>query len=193
MPAYFEIMLATGNLDEAQRACEALEALRDEFGTVSVHALAAQARGALCLQCGDANTALEFLRESFAQWERMPVPYEAARVRVLMAQCCESLGDADAGALERDAARAIFEQLGARPDLERLAAPGSSVSNGGGLTAREMEVIRLVAQGYTNKAIGSALGVSTRTIDRHVANILGKLNVPSRAAAIAMAAAQRLL
>ena len=193
LPAYFEIMLATGNLDEAQRACETLDALRDEFGTVSVHAQAAQARGALCLNCGDANLALQYLRESFALWEGMPVPYEAARVRVLMAQCCELLGDADAGALERDAARAIFDMLGARPDLERLIASGSRVPTAVALTTRELEVIRLVAQGYTNKAIGNALGLSTRTIDRHVANILGKLNVPSRAAAIAMAATQRLL
>jgi DNA-binding NarL/FixJ family response regulator len=123
----------------------------------------------------------------------MPVPYEAARVRVMMAQCCELLGDADAAALERDAARAIFEQLGAKPDLERLTTSGSRVSTPGALTTRELEVIRLVAQGFTNKAIGKALGLSTRTIDRHVANILGKLDAPSRAAAIAMAATQRLL
>lgn len=193
LPAYFEIMLATGNLDEAQRVCEALDALRDEFGTVSVHAQAAQARGALCLHCDDANTAMQYLRESFALWESMPVPYEAARVRVMMAQCCELLGDADAAALERDAARAIFEQLGAKPDLERLTTSGSRVSIPGALTTRELEVIRLVAQGFTNKAIGKALGLSTRTIDRHVANILGKLDAPSRAAAIAMAATQRLL
>jgi ATP/maltotriose-dependent transcriptional regulator MalT len=193
LPAYFEIMLATDNREEAQRACEALEALRSEFGTVSVQAQAAQARGAWCLHRGDAHHALEFLRESFALWERMPVPYEAARVRVLLAKACEALGDNDTAVLERDAARGTFEQLGARPDLERLDASCAKASTDGTLTARELEVIRLVAQGFTNKAIANALHLSTRTVDRHIANILGKLDVPSRAAAIAAAAAHRLL
>ena len=122
-------------------------------------------------------------------WRRLDAPYELARTRALAAQACQALGDDDSAALELDAARAGFERLGARPELERLErlAAGGHSGAAHGLTAREVEVLRQVAAGATNKAIAAELVLSVRTIDRHVSNILRKLGVSTRAAAAARA------
>ncbi|CAN5818197.1 hypothetical protein BH20ACT6_BH20ACT6_19860 [soil metagenome] len=93
-----------------------------------------------------------------------------------------ALGDAEGAALEYEAARTTYARLGARPDLSRV--PGRAAA---GLTAREVQVLRLVAQGKTNRSIGTALGLSERTVDRHVSNILAKLGASSRVAATAVA------
>jgi DNA-binding CsgD family transcriptional regulator len=190
LPAHVEIMLGVGDLQEAQRACEELEALRAAFETEVVQAQATQARGALCLRCGDARASLSHLRESFQRWEHLEAPYEAARVRVLIAEACTALGDEEAGELELDASRFMFEQLGAKFDIERLDACRAQKSAVCALTARELQVLERITQGHTNKAIARELGLSARTIDRHVSNILAKLNVPSRSAATAFACAK---
>ena len=121
-------------------------------------------------------------------------PYEAARVRVLIGRACHALGDQEAARLEYAAAKSCFERLGARPDLACLDAPLPRVEHSLGhpLTPREVEVLRLIASGRTNKQIADTLCLSARTIDRHVSNILSKLDVPSRAAAIAHAYHQKL-
>jgi DNA-binding NarL/FixJ family response regulator len=121
------------------------------------------------------------------------MPYLAARVRVLVARCCRTLGDADGERLEIAMARASFEELGARPDLALLILPDAGPSRPHALTARELEVLRLLAGGHTNKAIAATLGLSEKTIERHVSNIFTKLDVPSRAAATAYAYEHRLL
>ena len=94
-------------------------------------------------------------------------------------------------AIEADAAREVFERLGAAPDLARLDAAAGSTSAGtgppAGLSTREVEVLRLVAAGLTNRAIADALTISERTVDRHVSNIFTKLDVSTRAAATAFA------
>ncbi len=190
LPAHFEIMLGIGDLAEAQRACEELETLRAAFETAVVQAQAAQARGALCLRSGDAPASLGHLRESFQLWEHLEAPYEAARVRVLIAEACRALGDEEASELELDASRSKFEHLGARFDVERLDACRAGKSAVCALTSRELQVLERIAQGQTNKAIARELGLSARTIDRHVSNILAKLNVPSRSAATAFACAK---
>jgi DNA-binding NarL/FixJ family response regulator len=190
LPAHFEIMLGIGDLPEARLACEELESLRAVFETEVVHAQAAQARGALCLRNGDAAASLRHLRESFQRWEHLEAPYEAARVRVLIAEACAALGDEEASELERDASRFTFEQLGARFDLERLDAGRAEKSAVCALTSRELQVLERIAHGHTNKSIARELGLSARTIDRHVSNILAKLNVSSRSAATAYACAK---
>ena len=101
-------------------------------------------------------------------------------------------GDQEAAALEIEAARGVFTRLGAAPELARLAAAASPAPRGP-LTARELRVLRLVSRGCTNRQIAAELGVSGRTVDRHVANILTKLDVPSRAAATACAYDRKLL
>lgn len=194
LPAYIRIMLEAGEREQARSACDELERLAETFATDVLRAWAAQARGALALHEGDAATALDALRHAYLVWHRIEAPYEAARVRVLIGQACLQLGDTEAGTLEFDAARAVFTELGARADLARLnALRPESPSAATPLTARELEVLRLVAAGHTNKRIANTLGVSERTVDRHVSNILVKLDVPSRSAATAYGYAHRLL
>ena len=110
-------------------------------------------------------------------------------------QACRAIGDEDSAGLEIDAAKSVFERLGAVPDLSRIESlmKGSSSSRAHGLTARELQVLRLVAAGETNKAIAGKLTLSEKTIDRHVSNILTKLDVSSRTAATAFAYQSKLL
>jgi len=197
LPAYAEIMLAAGDLTAAHDACDELDALAVRLDTEVVTATAAQARGAIELAEQDAYGALTSLRQALSLWQTIDAPYCAATTRVSLALACGALGDEDGAALELDAARALFERLGARPDIELLekierqqcgsrAAPH-------GLTPRELEVLQLLATGRTNRQIAGALTLSEKTIDRHVSNILAKLCVPSRAAATAYAYRNRLL
>jgi DNA-binding CsgD family transcriptional regulator len=195
LPAYFEIMLAVGALEEARRAGDELRVLARTFDSDVLRAASAQADGAAALAAGNPEAALDPLRRGYELWERLNAPHEAARVRVLIGLACKALGDEDAAALEHQAARSVFERLGARPDLARLDAPDVILWRAPGhrLTSRELEVLRLIANGRTNKEIAGTLCLSERTIDRHVSNILGKLDVPSRAAATAHAYRHKIL
>ena len=189
LPAYLEIMLAIGDVEDARRARDELQELAQAFDTDVLRAVVAQADGAIALAEGHAQAALDPLRCAFEQWQRLEAPYEAARVRVLIGHACRALGDDEAAGLEHKAARSEFERLGARPELARLDAPNTPGQSAPGnpLTARELQVLRLIASGRTNKEIADELCLSERTIDRHVSNILGKLDVPSRTAATAYA------
>lgn len=189
LPAYVEIMLAAGELEDARSGCEELEnraAVGHEDGLLD--AIVAQARGALDLAGGDARTGLIALRRAADLWQNLDAPYETARVRVLIGSACRELGDDHSGELELEAARDAFDRLGAVLDVARVDALRPSRQRvTWGLTARELEVLRLVAAGATNKAIAGELVVSGRTVDRHVSNIFRKLRVRSRAAATAFA------
>lgn len=189
LPAGLEVTLATRDLEAAREACRELEEVAERFDTGALGAMAAHARGALALAEGDPGAALASLRRAWASWQEIEAPYEAARVRVLMGRACRALGDEEGCRLELEAARAVFERLGAQPDLARLDSLGAGRATSGPakLTPRELEVLRLVATGRTNKAIAAELSLSERTIDRHVSNILGKLHVASRTAATAYA------
>ena len=134
-----------------------------------------------------ATAALASSRTALTLGCELEVPYEAARAHVLIAQACRALGDRDSADLELEAACRIFEQLGARLDLAGLRPPADTQRRAAGLTAREVEVLRLVATGRTNRSIGAALQLSEKTVARHVANIFAKLDVSSRAAATAYA------
>ncbi len=195
LPAYIDIMLATGEVEEARCGCGELEEIAETFKTDALQAMAAQARGALELARGDARAALVPLRRAFEVWLRIEAPYEAARVRVAMGLACRELGDDEAADLELGAAGAVFEQLGAAPELDLLGALRQDAGSGPRhpLTGRELEVLRLIAAGKTNKAIAAALCLSVRTIDRHVSNILTNLDAPSRAAATAYAYDHQML
>ena len=195
LSAHVEIMLAVRDIEEARRACLELQALADTFGTDALHATAAQAHGAVELTDGDARSALAPLRRAFDVWDRLEAPYDSARTRVLIGLACRALDDEETAALEWSAARSVFERLGAEAELARLDAIDMSRSSHHPhpLTARELDVLRRIAAGSTNKAIARALGLSERTVDRHVSNIFNKLDVPTRAAAIAYAYDHRLL
>ena len=122
-------------------------------------------------------------------WHRIEAPYEAAKVRVLIGQACRASGDEDTALMEFDAAAAAFARLGATPDHARAEALARTepASAAGGLTAREVEVLRLIATGMSNRAIAAELVLSEKTVARHVSNILAKLGLPSRSAATAYA------
>jgi DNA-binding NarL/FixJ family response regulator len=189
LPAYIEIMLAVGETQEARDACRELDEAARSFGTDVLSAMAAQARGAVELAEGDAETALGSLRRASQAWQKIEAPYAAARVRVLVALGCRALGDEDGAALELAAARAIFDRLGAAPELTRIdSLTQREPSNAAhGLTARERQVLRLIAGGKTNRAIAAELSISEKTVARHVSNIFGKLGLSTRAAATAYA------
>ena len=144
--------------------------------------------GAVQLAEGDPRAALAELRRAWRAWQELEGPYEAARVRVLLGLACRDLGDQDGAEMELDAARWVFRQLAAAPDLARVEAlSGKAPAGPAGLTERELQVLRRVAAGETNKAIAADLFVSERTVDRHMSNIFAKLGVSSRAAATAHA------
>jgi DNA-binding NarL/FixJ family response regulator len=194
LPAFIEIMLAAEDLPAAHDGVAALREVKAELRAAYVDAAAAHAEGAVALAEGNPSEALQRLREAFAIWHEMPAPYEAARTRALIAGCCRALGDEHSAEVELDAARWAFQQLGAKADLARLeaeAAPASAVP--GNLSAREIDVLRLVAAGNTNRAIANELIISEKTVARHVSNIFTKIGVSTRAAATAFAYEHRLV
>ena len=127
-------------------------------------------------------------------WQQLEVPYEAARVRVLISAACRALGDEETAAMELDAARWVFERLGAIYDLARLDADSVSLAPAAasGLSRREIEVLTFIAAGQTNKAIAAALVISEHTVARHVQNMLQKLGFASRTSLAAFAVEQGL-
>jgi DNA-binding NarL/FixJ family response regulator len=195
LSACVEIMIAIGEIDEARNACLELEQIAEKLATGVLGAIAAQARGAIALADGDPGAALTALRRAWQTWQEEEAPYMGARVRLLAGLACRALGDEDGASLELEAARSVLEQLGAAPDLARMASltEGASPIHTHGLTARELQVLRLIATGDTNKAIAARLFLSEKTVDRHVSNIFNKLNVPSRAAATAFAYEHKLI
>jgi DNA-binding CsgD family transcriptional regulator len=189
LPAFVEILLAAGDIDGARTACRELEESAKCFATPVLGAMVAHAHGVVALARGDAEGALLPLRRALEVWQQVGAPYVIARIRVALARACRALGDEDGATLALAAAREAFERLGALPDVaavDRLRATPSRQS-AYGLTQRELEVLRLVASGKTNKAIAAELGLSEKTVDRHVSNIFAKVDVPSRAAATAFA------
>jgi DNA-binding CsgD family transcriptional regulator len=182
-----DIALAADDLESARGWSEELGGLAARLGAQWLDAMAARAAGAVRLASGDAAGAIGTLRSAWSTWQGLGVPYEAARVRVLIARASRALGDEYAAAMEIDAARQSFLELGATPDVTALDAAVAALRPPGGLTAREVEVLRLVASGRTNRAIASDLVLSEKTVARHVANIFTKLDLSTRAAATAYA------
>lgn len=212
LPAAVEILDAAGHHDRAAAAAEEIAAIADEFATPVLHAEAALATGRMLLSAGDPAAAVDPLTEALTGWDALGALHDGARTRILLAEAFATLGDADGARMQRDAALAVFDDLGALPDAQRLDAQrldaqrldtqhtGDPSARGTNtdpprriLTPREEGVLRLAATGITNKQIAVRLGLSTRTVDRHVSNILAKLGVPSRAAATAYAYEHDLL
>lgn len=187
--AAVEILTTRGDPVTARAAADELAGIAERYHAPAVRALARHASGAVFLAEGDPQAAVTSLREAWTLWQELEAPYEAARVRVLLGQVWKQLGDRAAAELEFDAAARVFQRLAAEPDLARLNALRQRPEAGGArtLTARELQVIALVARGQTNRAIARQLSISERTVDRHVSNILLKLELPSRSAATAYA------
>ena len=202
LPAHVEIMLAVGDLEEARAASLELDETASSLNTDVLAAIAAHARGAVQLAEGNPEAVLDPVRRAFGIWQQIGAPYLAARLRVLLARACVALGDVEGARLELEGAREIFERLGARPDLVVVKAIGTSLDDNHkgkvpasrhGLTERELQVLRLIASGKTNKAIARELSLSEKTVDRHVSNIFTKVDVSSRAAATAFAYQHQLI
>jgi len=189
LPVHVEIMLAARDVHAALAAADELSEIASELDAQLLRAMAAAATGAVLLAEGDTRAALEALRRAWKSWQELEAPYEAARVRVLIGLACRELGDEDTAGMEMDAARRTLQQLGAAPDLVRLEELSRTAVPQpiGGLTAREVEVLRLVATGKTNRAIADKLVISEKTVARHMSNIFTKLGLSSRSAATAYA------
>lgn len=187
LPAHVEIMAAAGEVAEATSAADELVGLATELDTPLLDAFAARARGEALLAAGSFPSALDELRRALKLWRALEVPYECARVRYLLALACRHLGDEDTAGMELAAAQIEFERLGAAPYLARVQQSSALSGTSGGLTAREQEVLRLIATGKTNRAIAGELTISEKTVARHVSNIFMKIDVASRAAATAYA------
>lgn len=196
LAARAEISLALGRLDRARETADELEGLADEWrrrrrsDRTAVHAAAAAAAGAVAFARGEPGRALPLLHRALELWLELGVPYEVAQVRMTLAAAERAAGDEASARLDLLAAHAAFETLGALPDARRAAAllrlPGQ-------LTAREIDVLRLVAAGRSNRAIAAELTISEHTVGRHLNNIFAKIDVSSRAAATAYAYTHGLL
>ncbi|HEY2297857.1 MAG TPA: LuxR C-terminal-related transcriptional regulator [Jatrophihabitans sp.] len=185
LAARVEVALTSGDLATAQRCADELAEAALAGSAAYLQATSEHAVGALLLARGDPTAALPRLRRAWSLWQEVESRYEAARTRVLVAHACSALGDADAARMELAAARVVFEELGAFPDL--TATTTGQDTTAGPLTAREREVLRLLATGATNRAIADRLVLSEKTVARHVSNLFGKIEVTSRAAATAYA------
>ncbi len=189
LPAFVEIMLAVGDVEAARDACRALAETATDHWSDVLRARSAYAQGAVALADGDARAALDFVRHAWDVWKKVDAPYESALARVLVGLACRALGDEDTALLDLEVARSAFSELGAAPDVTRVEAliRRSLPVDHRGLTGRELQVLRLLAAGATNRAIAAELVLSERTVDRHASNIYTKLGVSTRAAATAFA------
>jgi DNA-binding NarL/FixJ family response regulator len=185
--AQVEIALADGDAETAGRACDELTRTASTYGSSGLEAAALQARGAVLLAGGRADAALPTLRAACRRWKELDAPYDAARVRLLLAGAYQALGDADAATRELDAAEVVYVRLGATLDAGGIAARRGRGALPGGLTGREAEVLALVAAGRSNREIAASLVLSPKTVARHLSNIFAKLGVSSRTQAAAYA------
>jgi DNA-binding NarL/FixJ family response regulator len=188
LSAQAQVALAAGDLRAATESVTELEALAGRLGTTAVQALAAGSTGALRLAEGDSDAAVPSLRAAVRAWQGLNAPYEAALARELLSTAVRLAGDEQGAQLELEVAHAVFERLGATSDMSRTARRlRGDTSFPAGLTTREVQVLRLVARGSTNREIAAQLTISEHTVARHLNNIFAKLDVSSRAAATAYA------
>jgi DNA-binding NarL/FixJ family response regulator len=196
LSACVEIMLAAGDPGAARTAADELTRLAEALGAPLLRAMAAQATGAVLLAEREPQASLGRLREAAAGWRALEAPYQAACTQVLIGLAHRAMGDEDTAAIELETVRHAFAALGATPDVRRVAAlcrPPDAPDQRGSLTAREVEVLRLIATGRTNRAIAERLGISEKTVARHVSNMFTKLGLSTRAAATAYAYQHDLL
>ncbi len=187
LPARVQIAVASGDLASARVAVTELETIASAFDVPALWAVSASARGRLLLAEGDAGAACVALREAFDRWQELDVPYEIATARLLLGQACRLAGDEDGAIGSFMAATAIFERLGAALDTRAARDLCTPAALPAGLTRREVEVLRIVAAGQSNKDIAATLFLSEKTVSRHLSNIFTKIGVSSRSAATAFA------
>ncbi|NDL57574.1 LuxR family transcriptional regulator [Phytoactinopolyspora mesophila] len=187
LAACTEILLADGDIDAARAVAHELTDIARRFGCTALLAQAAASRAVVALADGDASAALVGLREAWQHWYHLGARYEAARARLQLGRACLKAGDEDSARMEVSAAAVVLGELGAGPLLAEAQALLGRAPAPGGLTTREVEVLRLVAAGKSNAAIAGELFLSEKTVSRHLSNIFTKIDVNSRTAAAAYA------
>ena len=175
-----------GRLEHAAAACVELQDCADRLGTPYLLGQAHLVAGELAAAQGDAGAARCACEDAIDRFTEIGAPYDAALARVELARALTALGRPEHAAEELAAARDTFAHLG-------IAAAAPCAGGENELTARELEVLRLVAAGLGDAEIAGRLVVSQHTVHRHVANVRTKLRLPSRAAAVAYAARAGLL
>jgi DNA-binding CsgD family transcriptional regulator len=190
LEAQVHIALASGDLALASAAAAELDDTAETFDSPGLRAAACGGQGAVALAQDQPVVALGLLRLALSFWQEFDAPYEAARTRVLLADAYRGLDDTDAASREIGLARIGFERLGAAADLRALDDPPVTPA---GLSPRELEVLRLVASGLSNRDIAGRLVLSEKTVARHISNIFVKLDVSSRSAATAFAFSNHLV
>jgi DNA-binding CsgD family transcriptional regulator len=186
--AAVEIFAAVDDSAACREALNELTRLASSFDSPWLNALVALATGMMSLAVADSAGGISSLRSALTDWQRLEAPYQAARTRVLLAKTATLLGDRETAAGELEMARRAFIDLGAVAEASRaVGTVETQGSNAHGLTLREVEVLRLLARGLTNRAIATSLTISEKTVANHVGNIMGKLGVSSRSAATAYA------
>ena len=179
---------ASGDHARAARAVEELKAIALDVGTGPLQGAACFAAGVLARATGDMQHARACLEDAVAAFERSGTPFEAAHARLELAAVLTALERPERARAETTSARRTLEHLGARVRLQQGSATGPAP-----LTPRQTEILRLVAQGMSDAEIASTLGISAHTVHRHVANILLRLDAPTRAAATTQAAISGLI
>lgn len=189
LPAAVEIMLAAADVEGARAAASELSEIARDAGTPFLAAASAHASGAVLVADGDLAAAAIALRQACEIWRDLDVPYEHAQSCQLLALVCQRRGDLEGHRLEREAARTLLGRLDASPGPGGVAAPQAA----GALSDRELQVLRLLAEGRTNRAIAETLFISEKTVARHVSNIFNKVGVSSRTSATAWAFQHHLI
>lgn len=186
LAALVNALVTAGDVDAARDRADQLAEVCAEVDSAFLNGMAAAARAEVANAAGDDEDAFRHASGAVETFRDIGLPYEQARAQVLRADAAGRLGDGDSRALDLEAARTIFDRLGAAADVRTIDAMtgGTTPSL---LTDREIEVLRQVAAGRTNREIAAALHLSEHTVARHVANIYNKLAVNSRAAATAYA------
>jgi DNA-binding CsgD family transcriptional regulator/tetratricopeptide (TPR) repeat protein len=188
LPAYVEAAVAARAPERAAAAAEEIARLAESLGTPFLGAVAERARAAAALAVGDATAALAFARGAAEAFAAIDLPYEAACAELLEARAYRALHDQVAAVRLLRSVRDVFARLGAAAALDEVAAiEGGARDPVHDLTSREAEVLRVVATGASNRAVANRLGISERTVERHLSSVFAKLGVRSRTEAAAFA------
>ena len=193
LPARAQIAVAAGDLAGATEALEELESIASDFASPALAAAALTTHGRVYLAAGE-RSACATLRQAADRWQELGVPHEVATAQMLHGAACRDAGDLDGASASFAAADTMFAQLGAALDLRDLRTITSTTPElPAGLTKREVEVVRLVASGMTNRQIAGELFLSEKTVARHLSNIFTKIDVTSRSGATAFAFEHRIV
>lgn len=197
------VQIALDDLVGANNTLTELKSVTTNVGTPPLQAAAAFAEGCLANALGDQEHAKCRFEDAIDLFTRSGAPFETARARSELCHLLRKLGRMEEARHQATSALELFQELGAERDAEMMRTLLSTLDKASekssrrrktqDLTRREVQVLQLVARGSSNRDIAAELALSEHTVHRHLANILAKLNLSSRAAAVAYAAKHGLL